>query len=122
MLNRGTAMGRSMRGGLWKGWKEETQEAYENGGASLGEYLTLFPDREPEIWNLIKDVQLWPRKYLKAFRAHFKLENPEKHAFLLKKGSNMRYRRKDGARTRQERQQKAAEVAGEESKVPKLGR
>jgi hypothetical protein len=98
---------------LWSGWQDETREAYRNGGAKLGEYLTQFPEKEPEIWNLVKDAGLWPRKYLNAFRQHYRLENPEKAKKLLKKGAEARRLRRKKSREMDARQEELAQAAEE---------
>ena len=97
--------------GLWKGWKDETREAYLNGGVKLGRYLIQFPERVPDIWNLVKDVGLWPRKYLQAFKAHYRKDNPEEATRLYKKGDKNRRLRRQSSERRLEEAQDALERA-----------
>ena len=69
---------------------------YREGGEAVGELLSAYPEREPEIWALVAGTGIWKRCYLTAFKSIWRRENPKAYTNMKAK----RHRDKMGAKAR----------------------
>ena len=63
----------------WK-TRPEFMEAYEECGRSIGKSIMHDAEKEAYFWEMLGGLKLWPRWYLFAFRAMYRLENPREYA------------------------------------------
>ena len=79
-----------------KGWRDEVEPAYEEGGEAIGRAIMYDPESEAKMWHLLGGTGIWPRWYLKCFATLYRERN-------LKEYQNMRRNQKT-ARDRKARQ------------------
>ena len=56
-------------------WREIVQETYEEEGQALGRAIMLDSSREPDFWEILGPLDLWPRWYLFAFATLYRENN-----------------------------------------------
>lgn len=81
--------------GLPGKWREDEEflAAYEEGGQSIGRALMYNPEKEAYFWSLLGGIGLWPRWYLKGFKAMYRSLHP-REANTLKVRNRRRNKRK----------------------------
>jgi len=56
-------------------WRTIVQETYLEEGQAMGRAIMLDSSREPELWEILGPLELWPRWYLFAFATLYREEN-----------------------------------------------
>ena len=84
-----------MGSGLPRDWRVNAEfvAAYEEGGEAMGRALMYNPEKEEYFWSLLGGLGLWPRWYLKGFKAMYRSLHPTE-ANTLKVRNRRRNKRK----------------------------
>lgn len=74
--------------------RAEAEPFYREGGEAIGRLLNYHPEEEPRVWLLVAGTGIWKRWYLMAFKALWRLENPQEYSCI----KSSRNRRKESKR------------------------
>ena len=56
-------------------WRTIVQETYLEEGQAMGRAIMLDNSKEPEFWDILGPLELWPRWYLFAFATLYREDN-----------------------------------------------
>ena len=68
-----------------KGWRDEVEPAYEEGGEAIGRAIMYDPESEAKMWHLLGGTGIWPRWYLKCFATLYRQAHPREYEALKKR-------------------------------------
>lgn len=109
--------------GLPRTWREDEEfiSAYEEGGQAIGRALMYSPDKEPYFWTLLGGIGLWPRWYLKGFKAMYRSLHPTEVNNLKVRNRRKNKRKRDQRDILEhEREEAIRLIAHPNSKNPQL--